>query len=341
MRFCVYLTAAWLVLGAPANAIGQSGYGEFNVHGATLVGDLFEDSGNALQVGARLLYRTNSGLTFGGNFDWATADNILISSGLDGLSASILMYSFEIDYATRVAPRTDFFFGGGLGAATVQFDGASDLQSSTGTLVPIGGGIKLLNRPVDPSWAFRVDVRDNIIVRTVVDPVTQAETDEARHNWELSAGISFLFGVGGGDRETRPGPTEPALPRAEEPRDGEAEPPGEEAPDAPPRTLEDVLLEAEPPVVAEPRVEDRGPLLCVDGRTWFTTGSPIEFDGRRWRPLGRPEPITIDNLVQVGEYEGIPVYVNAFAIELYVDLWLPRCGPGSLFHLYVETDAGE
>jgi hypothetical protein len=333
MRFCVFLTAAWLVLGAPVNAIGQTGYGEFNVHGATLVGDLFEDSGNALQFGTRVLYRTNSGLSFGGNLDWATADNILIRAGLDGLSANILMYSFEIDYATRVSPRADFFFGGGLGAATVQFDGASDVQNSTGTLVPIGGGIKLLNRPVDPSWAFRVDVRDNIIVRTIIDPVTQAETDEARHNWELSAGISFLFGGGVGDAAS---PPEPALRPVEEPPPGEAEVPVEGAPDTPPRRLEDALLEAEPPVE-----EGRGPLLCVDGRAWFISGGPIEVDGRGWRPLGRPEPITINNLVQVGEYDGIPVYVNAFATEPYVDLWLPRCGPGSLFHLYVETDTGE
>jgi hypothetical protein len=172
MRSYVYLTAAWLLLGAPVKAIGQTGYGEFNVHGATLVGDLFEDSGTALQFGARVLYRANSGFSFGGNLDWATADNVLIRSGLDGLSANIIMYSFEIDYAARVSPRADLFFGGGLGAATVQFD-AADLQNSTGTLVPIGGGVKLLNREVDPSWAFRVDVRDNIIVRTVIDPAPQ------------------------------------------------------------------------------------------------------------------------------------------------------------------------
>jgi hypothetical protein len=321
-------------LGAPARVLGQTGYGEFNVHGATLVGNLFEDSGTALQFGARVLYRTNSGFAFGGNLDWATADNILIRSGLDGLSANILMYSFEIDYATRVSPRADFFFGGGLGAATVQFD-AADLQNSTGTLVPIGGGVKLLNREVDPSWAFRVDVRDNIIVRTVFDPATGAENDEARHNWELSAGISFLFGGGGETRESAPERPEPGRPVADGPSAGEAEPPIDEAGEPRPR-LEDLLGEAEPPVE-----EERGPLLCVDGREWFDNGTPIEFDDRDWRPLGRPEPITINNLVLVGEYDGIPVYVNAFATEPYVDLWLPRCGPGSLFHLYVEVEAGE
>ncbi len=332
MRFCVYLTIACFVLGAPVKAIGQTGYGEVNVHGATLVGDLFEDSGTALQFGARVLYRTNSGFAFGGNVDWATADNILIRSGLEELSANILMYSFEIDYVTRVSPRADFFFGGGLGAATVQFD-ASDVQNSTGTLVPIGGGVKLLNREVDPSWAFRVDVRDNIIVRTVIDPITRAENDEARHNWELSAGISFFFGGGGETRETQPEPVQPA---ADGPPVDVAEPPLDDAADAPARRLEDVFLEAEPPVE-----EDRGPLVCVDNRDWFDSGAPIQFDDRDWRPLGRPEPITIDNLVLVGEYDGIPVYVNAFATEPYVDLWLPRCGPGSLFHLYVEIEAGE
>ena len=43
MRFYVYLIIACFVLGAPAKAIGQTSYGEVNVHGATLVGDLFED----------------------------------------------------------------------------------------------------------------------------------------------------------------------------------------------------------------------------------------------------------------------------------------------------------
>ena len=340
MRSCLYLVIACLVLGAPARVLGQTGYGEFNVHGATLVGDLFEESGTALQFGARLLYRTNSGFGFGGNLDWETADNILIRTGLDGLSASILMYSFQIDYATRVSPRADFFFGGGLGAATVQFD-AADIQNSTGTLVPIGGGIKLLNREVDPSWAFRLDVRDNIIVRTVFDPATGSENDEARHNWELSAGISFLFGGGGETRAAapdRPQPAPPAVdgPPAGEVEAGEAEVPVDEAAEPPPPRLEDVLGGAEPPVE-----RDRGPLMCVDGREWFGNGTPIEFDDRDWSPLGRPEPITIDNLILVGEYDGVPVYVNAFATEPYVDLWLPRCGPGSLFHLYVEVEAGK
>lgn len=335
MRFYLYLIIASLVLGAPGRVVGQTGYGEFNVHGATLVGDLFEESGTALQFGARVLYRTNSGFAFGGNLDWATADNILIRSGLDELSVNIIMYSFEIDYATRVSPRADFFFGGGLGAATVQFD-AADIQNSTGTLVPIGGGVKLLNREVDPSWAFRVDVRDNIIVRTVFDPVTAAENEEARHNWELSAGISFLFGGSGETRESGPERPEPGPPVADAPPVDGAEPAIDEAPDAPDQRLEDVFLEAEPPVE-----EDRGPLLCVDRREWFDNGAPIQFDDRDWRPLGRPEPITIDNLILVGEYDGIPVYVNAFATEPYVDLWLPRCGPGSLFHLYVEIEPGE
>jgi hypothetical protein len=333
MRSYVYLIVAGFVLGAPAKVVGQTSYGEINVHGATLVGDLFEDSGTALQFGARVLYRMDSGFAFGGNLDWATADNVLIRSGLDGLSANIIMYSFEIDYATRVSPRADLFFGGGLGAATVQFD-AADLQNSTGTLVPIGGGVKLLNREVDPSWAFRVDVRDNIIVRTVIDPTTRAENDEARHNWELSAGISFLFGGGGETQAPEPVRPGPAPPAADGLPAGEAEPPI--APDGPPQRLEELLLEAEPPVEGE-----RGPLVCVDNRDWFGSGAPIQFDDRDWRPLGRPEPITIDNLVLVGEYDGIPVYVNAFATEPYVDLWLPRCGPGSLFHLYVEIESGE
>ena len=44
-------------------------------------------------------------------------------------------------------------------------------------------------------------------------------------------------------------------------------------------------------------------------------------------------------LVRVGEYEGIPIYVSDTAREPYSDFWVPRCGPGGMFELYVEVGA--
>lgn len=130
-----------------------------------------------------------------------------------------------------------------------------DLEGSTGQLIPIAAGVKVRNSGHDASWAFRIDVRDNIIYLDTIDRVTGAEEQEASSNWEISA----------------------------------------------------------------------------------DAGAGIELGDRRFEPLGEAEPINVENLLWIGEYDGVPVHVGTQATEPYTDLWLPRCGPDGTYQLYLRS----
>ncbi|CAN5300669.1 hypothetical protein BH18GEM1_BH18GEM1_18970 [soil metagenome] len=185
---------------APGKPLRFSGW-ELNLHAATLFDNLFEESGQVIQAGARVLRATASGFGFGGNFDYARTTDVLVSPGLSGLTANLLLFSAEVDYTIPVSPRAEFFVGAGVGGVSLQFSTpptapANFAESSTGQLVPVAAGFRLRNREVDPSWAIRFDARDNIIFLTTIDPASRAESQEPRNNFELSGGFSFLFGAG-------------------------------------------------------------------------------------------------------------------------------------------------
>lgn len=75
---------------------------------------------------------------------------------------------------------------------------------------------------------------------------------------------------------------------------------------------------------------------CVDDREWFLSGEPIDFDGRSFDPIGTPEPISMDNLVPVGEYDGVPIYVGRYASPPHMDVWLPVCQTPNTFRLFAD-----
>ena len=93
----------------------------------------------------------------------------------------------------------------------------------------------------------------------------------------------------------------------------------------------DVALEEIP-------VPDYEEPACIDDREWFLRGAPIEFAGRSLDPIGTPEPISLDNLVQVGEYDGVPLYVGINAREPHMDVWLPVCRSPNTFRLYADLN---
>ena len=66
---------------------------------------------------------------------------------------------------------------------------------------------------------------------------------------------------------------------------------------------------------------------------------PIEFDGRRFEPAGFPQPVDRLYLVQVGSFDGIPLYVSDTAEPPFGDFWVPICGETGMYDLYVEAGA--
>lgn len=121
-----------------------------------------ENQDTKLVLGTRLMRHYAHGLGWGGNFSWVP---------LDG--ENLLLFSGELDYTFPIGQHWGFFLGAGVGGASVA--GETDLH------VPLAAGLKLFPGN-DPSWALRADVRDNVIFG-----------QETTHNWEFSAGVSWLF----------------------------------------------------------------------------------------------------------------------------------------------------
>jgi hypothetical protein len=449
----LFATALALLAIRPESLPAQIGW-EFNVHGATLLDDLFPESGGSIQAGARLVHTTPWRLTLGGNFDWARTQEVVLGEAGD-VSADLLLFSGEIGYAAPVSPRTDLMLAAGAGTASVRLSdlppAASLLEESSGLLIPVGVGVRFRNRPEAATWAFRADVRDQVIFLDVADPTSGEVDPEPRHNWEISAGVSILFG---GPRATvrpavdqRPAVLPPVAEPREQPtredadqdgvpdrldrcartpaqlavgptgcpidmdRDGNPDPRGGRVPVRPPPAEPDVREETPPPrprpevsdadrdgvpdvadrcvntpeganidergcpvapavapapaareeaareeAAEEPRApqvepappgpdEDRPEApatpapatgACLDARPWNRPGVTIAFDGRLWDQLGRPEPITPDNLQRVGDFDGVPIYVATAARPPFGDIWVPRCDPAGTYQLYVE-----
>lgn len=479
----LFATALAVLAIRPEPSPAQAGW-EFNVHGATLLDDLFPESGGSFQAGARLVHTTRWRLTVGGNFDWARTQEVVLG-GVGDVSADLLLFSGEIGYAAPVSPRTDLMLAAGAGTASVRLydvpPGASLLEESSGLLIPVGVGVRFRNRPEGASWAIRADLRDQVIFLDVVDPSSGEVDPEPRHNWEISAGVSLLFGgpraairpavderpaepppdppaaqprerperedadrdgvpdrldrcvrtpvhlaVGAtgcpidmdrdGDPDLRPG-MQQARPPAAEPDVPEETPPPRprpELPDADRDGIPEAVPEAarERPAAAAPdrerelagadtdrdgvpdaadrcvntaegaNVDERGcpvapaveppaaparegdagerpvpapeppapgpeddrpeatpapaTAACLDARAWNRPGVTIAFDGRLWDQLGRPEPITRENLNRVGDFDGVPIYVATAARPPFTDIWVPRCDPAGTYQLYVE-----
>lgn len=178
------LTLLIALIAAPA-AQAQNWY-ELNLHGGALSLDDADDTDGIL--GARMMLQYNSGLAWGGNFDWVPSNADFEGDDFD---VNLYLYSFGLEYMFPTTSPLKFFVGTGIGAATVK---VSDLpegedDSETDLLLPLAGGVKWYNgSPANAGWALRGDIRDNIIF---VD--SGADDNEATHNFEFSGGISFLF----------------------------------------------------------------------------------------------------------------------------------------------------
>jgi opacity protein-like surface antigen len=144
-------------------------------------------------VGARIFMNRPSGLGFGGNFTW-----IISNADFDGqdFDVNTYLYSAEVEYTFGSPSQLHPFVGAGIGAATTKISDVPEgfEDSETNLHVPLAGGIKWFNRTNDPSWAIRAEIRDNIIFHGDQEFGVELPDSETSNNWEISGGISFLFG---------------------------------------------------------------------------------------------------------------------------------------------------
>lgn len=177
---------------AQAEHYGSRPY-ELNLHAG---GHWFDEDNNSprLGLGGRFFMNRPSGWGFGGNFDWISIEEDFDDIVDATIDFNVYLYSVEVEYTFPAPTRIHPFVGVGIGAATFKvdlengFDGEEFSDSETELLIPLAAGVKWFNRTNAPNWAVRAEVRDNII------RISGEDTDETTHNWEISAGISFLFG---------------------------------------------------------------------------------------------------------------------------------------------------
>jgi hypothetical protein len=192
-------------------------------------------------------------------------------------------------------------------------------------------------------------VRDNLIWRDdidIVDPEPQEDSTELENNWELSGGISFFFGGG---------PSEPPPP-ADTDGDGVTDD-RDQCPNTPLGTAVDsfgcpVPVDSDGDGVPDDRDQcpetpfgeevdsDGCPVVvepaaaCADGRDWYRFNETISVDGRNWVKFGSPATIGMDELVQIGEFDGVPVYVRSDARQPYTEAYVPLCAPADTYQPY-------
>jgi hypothetical protein len=316
-------------------------------------------------AGLRLARHGESGFGIGGNFDWVFADRVdlPLESGGGNIDFNVMLYSAEVDYTFPSAGRTNFFIGAGVGGATervTDIPPSGGDESNTNLLVPVFGGFKVHNRSIGPTWAFRVDVRDNLIWRDEfsLSEVSSSNGDtEVQNNWEVTAGLSFFFGGG---------PPQPPPPSDSDgdgvydnrdqcpntavgirvdsfgcpvPIDSDGDGVSDDR-DQCPATPVGTLIDAEGcPVVEEPEPEPEPVVSCADGRDWYRYNDTISVDGRNWIQFGSAATLPIEDLMQIGEYDGVPVYVPADARPPYTKSYVPLCAPKDAFQPY-QVDQG-
>src|SRR3990172_12510169 len=103
IAYGLVLSAAALLIG-PTALSAQWGNWELNVHGGVYQRDLGldieefdlddenDDTDTDPLVGARLLYNTSSGFSFGGNFDWVLVDQVPNPPGSENEDMNVNLY---------------------------------------------------------------------------------------------------------------------------------------------------------------------------------------------------------------------------------------------------------
>jgi hypothetical protein len=318
-RFALGAVLSTLLLGRPATARAQYDHWELGVHAGVLWVDLFEQNTKMPAVGARVTRHFDNGWGLGPFFDYAWENDALVYHSMPLTDVQIYMYGGEVDYTFPSSGPFYFFVKSGVGAATVQLDTIGIREderifleeSQTRFMLSPGFGFKILNNATNPFLAFRVDFEDRIIfnfpkrfrAHETEEPGfnDKVNRDEFTNNLVLTGGVSFLFGGA-------PRPAAIAV-----------------VPACPPVPVCPVPVQA--PVQPEP--------ICVEELWWYRTDSTITVLGRNWVKFGTATVMDRDQLVQVSDIDGVPIFVEITDDFPYDRLWVPLCLPPNNFQQYV------
>ena len=161
---------------------------EINVHGGAAFLDELES--NQLFGGGTAMLHVGRGVALGGTVDWvgATVENEIEDE--DDYDATIWYYSGELSYGFPSVTQAQFY--GLIGAGVARFEPGSDLEDAgaegeTDLMVPLGVGVRWLNRIVDPGWGATLEIRDRIVY-------SDDEETKVSNDWSVALGLSLLIG---------------------------------------------------------------------------------------------------------------------------------------------------
>ena len=311
------LVAAAVVAFAPGRAYAQFDHWELNLHAGLIRVDLFEQAFNSPLVGARVMRHWDNGFGAGVNFDYAWEDEAIIYHNIQRTDVDMYFYTFEVDYTVPLSGPVYPFVSLGVGAATVQMDstihydlngqprgGDRDFLEETEThfLLEPGVGVKIMSRN-DPWIALRLDVEDKIVFdfpRRIRGFTENEEVHEKVNTGREANNWAFSAGLSflfGGPRAYVP----------------------------PPVVIPPVVYEEEPEVIC----------VGIDDQWWYTSDATITVNGRNWVKFGASRALSRDELIRIGEVDGIPVYIRHDAEVPYQEIFLPLCEPDGFFQPYV------
>ena len=64
---------------------------------------------------------------------------------------------------------------------------------------------------------------------------------------------------------------------------------------------------------------------CLANQPWYVNNEAISVEGRQWLQFGDVQTTSLDDLEQIGEYQGVPVYAKKGARRPLREIWLPLC----------------
>ena len=105
------------------------------------------------------------------------------------------------------------------------------------------------------------------------------------------------------------------------------------------RPARPLAIEVAPEDLPVPVWEETRP-ACVDAREWYVGGAPIHVDGRQYDPVGSAEPIDPVNLINAGEFDGVPAFAGRLSELPHTNLWLPLCETPGSYRLYAHLSGG-
>jgi len=160
---------------------------EVNLHGGGAFLDGLET--NEWYGGVSAYLHLGSGVALGGTVD--RVGTTLEGEGDDeDRAATIWYYSGELSYSFPSVTQAQFY--GFIGAGIARFQPGDELEDAgaedeSDIMVPVGVGVRWLNRKADPSWGATLEVRDRVIY------VDEEET-KVSNDWSISLGLSLVLG---------------------------------------------------------------------------------------------------------------------------------------------------